>query len=99
MINKVDVATPEAVGRLRALHPEAVAVSAVDGSGMEDLLAAVEEKVAPEMVEIHRLFPYDRGDIVAALHRVGEVLSEEHGADGVIVRARVPAAEAGQFDA
>ncbi|NQV07625.1 GTPase HflX [bacterium] len=97
VINKVDVATPEAVGRLLAIHPEAVAVSAFDGTGMEALLTVVEEKVTPELVEIHRLFPYDRGDLIAALHRVGEVLSEEHGADGVIMRAMVSATEAGQF--
>ena len=33
--------------------------------------------------------PYDRGDVVAALHRDGEVLVEVHGEGGTRVRARL----------
>ncbi len=34
--------------------------------------------------------PYERGDVVAALHREGEVLVEVHGEGGTRVRARLP---------
>jgi GTP-binding protein HflX len=33
--------------------------------------------------------PYDRGDLVARVHRDGEVLSEQHEADGTRLTARV----------
>jgi GTP-binding protein HflX len=34
--------------------------------------------------------PYTRGDVLAALHREGEVLIEVHGEGGTRVRARIP---------
>jgi GTP-binding protein HflX len=42
--------------------------------------------------------PYERGDVVAAVHRAGEVLSEDHGPDATHLRARLDAAEAARFD-
>ena len=41
--------------------------------------------------------PYDRGDVLAALHRAGEVLVEVHADAGTRVRARLPDASAGRF--
>ena len=43
------------------------------------------------------LLPYDRGDLVSRVHDEGEVLEEEHRADGTLVRALVPAALAGEL--
>jgi GTPase len=36
--------------------------------------------------------PYDRGDVVARVHRHGEVQSVEHTDEGTRIDARVPAA-------
>jgi GTP-binding protein HflX len=41
--------------------------------------------------------PYDRGDVLAALHRAGEVLLEVHGEGGMRIKARLPEAAAGRF--
>jgi GTP-binding protein HflX len=41
--------------------------------------------------------PYERGDVVAALHREGEVLSEAHEPDATLVRARFRTGGAGRF--
>ena len=35
--------------------------------------------------------PFDRGDVLAAAHRLGEVLVEEPGEGGILVRARLDA--------
>jgi GTPase len=40
-LNKVDVAPPEAVAALRSAYPDAVAVSAVTGQGIEELRSAI----------------------------------------------------------
>jgi GTP-binding protein HflX len=40
-------------------------------------------------VNVEVLVPYDRGDLVSRLHSEGEVLGEEHRADGTLVTARV----------
>ena len=41
--------------------------------------------------------PYDRGDVLAALHRAGEVLVEVHDDDGTRVRARLPERDGRSF--
>jgi GTPase len=46
---------------------------------------------------IELVVPYDRGDVLAALHREGEVLTEAHEEDAVRVRARLDPAAAGKY--
>jgi GTP-binding protein HflX len=41
--------------------------------------------------------PYDRGDVLAAVHREGEVLVEKHGEGATVLRARIDGAGAGKF--
>ena len=97
VLNKTDTAPPQALRRLAARHPEAVAVSAVTGEGVERLVDEIDVRLQRESVDLEVLIPYDRGDLPAALHRVGEVLSESHEADGVRITARVPVSEAAPF--
>ena len=97
VINKIDIAQPVAVERLLALHPEAVAVSATTGLGIDALLEAVEVRLAPRWSDLDVTIPFDRGDLVSLLHRVGEIISEEHGPDGTRLKARVPNRHAAAF--
>lgn len=97
VINKVDAAPAPIVARLLALHPEAVGVSAVTGEGIDALLAALDERIARGTLSLDLLIPHGRGDLVAALHRVAEVLTQDHEAEGVRLAARLPAAEAAPF--
>jgi GTP-binding protein HflX len=41
--------------------------------------------------------PYDRGDVLAALHREGEVLVEVYEEGGTRVRARLPQTVTGHY--
>jgi hypothetical protein len=41
--------------------------------------------------------PYSRGDLLAALHREGEVLSSREDGQSMIVQARLPSAVLGHF--
>ncbi len=90
VLNKGDIADPTAFNRLRLLHADAVPISAVTGHGIEDLLEAIGKGLNAGMSEVELLVPYDRGDIVAAVHRRGEVLSSEHRPHGTLLRARLP---------
>jgi GTPase len=97
VLNKVDVADADDVKFLLAAHPRAVEVSAVTGEGVNvllDTLAARLRSLAP-IVEF--LVPYERGDVVAALHREGEVLVEVHAEGGSRLRARLPAPAVTRF--
>ncbi len=83
---------------MRSLHPEAVVISAVTGEGIGQLEAAITKALADRSDEVELRIPYDRGDVLASVHRVGEVLVEEHEGDGTKVRARLPRSIAPQYD-
>ena len=89
VLNKADVAPTETLARLRRREPHSVTVSARTGAGVEDLLAAIEHDLPRPRVEVDVLVPYAQGRLVARVHDEGEVLAEEHTADGTSLRARV----------
>ena len=94
--NKRDVAGNEAK-RLVDDHPGSVAVSAVSGEGMAELLAAVSDRLRALEAVLELVVPYRRGDVVAALHREGEVLVESHEEGATRLRARLDLAAAARF--
>jgi GTP-binding protein HflX len=71
VINKADAADEETLLRLKRAWPEAVLVSARTGRGIDDLRAAVEQRLPRPAVELRVLVPYDRGELVARVHRRG----------------------------
>jgi GTP-binding protein HflX len=66
-----------------------VVLSAASGVGIDDLLSVLSDRLRALFRVIELVVPYDRGDIVAAIHRHGEVLSEEHETDATRLRARL----------
>ncbi len=99
VLNKSDIADPLSMRRLQNLHPEAVTISAMTGEGLSDLQHAVTEMTRPAMVTLTLDIPYQRGDVAAAAHRAGEVLTEKHDEEGTILEVRVPARLADGFAA
>jgi len=97
VLNKSDVTPAAAVARLTGSHTEAITVSAVTGDGIPELLVALEDNLAPATVHLDVLIPYDRGDLVAEAHRVGEVLTETHEEQGTRLEALIPVADAAPF--
>jgi GTPase len=89
VVNKADVAEPEALAQLLARHPRAVAVSARTGAGIDDLMDRIAEVLPRPDVEVDVLVPFDRGDLVSRVHGDGEVISEEHTELGTRLKARV----------
>jgi GTP-binding protein HflX len=90
--NKVDVVDDPKP--LLVAHPDALAISARTGEGIDELLRAVGERLRAltQVVELH--IPYDRGDVVASVHREGEVLVETADEGGLRLRARLDDAAA-----
>ncbi|HET6793849.1 MAG TPA: GTPase HflX [Acidimicrobiales bacterium] len=95
--NKADAMPPAEMERLLERHPGSVAISALTGQGIPELLQAVGDRLraAANVVELE--IPYDRGDVLAAVHREGEVLVEEHNESSTHVRVRVDQAGAARF--
>jgi GTP-binding protein HflX len=94
---KSDAAERDEVKRLLGAHPGSVAVSARSGDGVDELLAAIGDRLRSLARVVEYEVPYERGDVLAALHRAGEVLIEVHGDDATRVRARLAEREAGRF--
>jgi GTP-binding protein HflX len=84
-------------GRLVDRHPGSVAISAVTGTGMEELLRAVGDRLRALGRVLELLIPYDRGDLLAAVHREGEVLMESHEEAAARVRVRMDDAGLARF--
>jgi GTP-binding protein HflX len=93
--NKADIA-PEGK-RWVDRNPGSVLLSAVTGEGVDGLGAAIAERLRAMAKVVELVVPYERGDVLAAVHREGEVLTEAHGPDATRVRARLDDVGASRF--
>lgn len=96
VFNKVDVA-PDAARDLQDDHVGSVGVSAVTGEGIELFLRTLADRLRALTTVLDLLIPYERGDVLASVHREGEVVSTTDDADGFRVRARLSDASAGRL--
>lgn len=90
-INKVDIADPEVVMEILRKEPNSYAFSVRTGFGIEGVVHAIEKSLPHPSVEIDVVIPYHRGDLVSAIHEKGEILHEEHLAEGTAIRGFVDA--------
>ena len=97
VFTKTDTVAPADLAAMVRLHPGAIAVSARTGDGVDALLAEFGKRLRALAQIVELLIPYDRGDVLAALHREGDVLVTVHEDTGIRVRARLPDATAGRF--
>jgi GTP-binding protein HflX len=95
VFNKAD--RGDGARHLAERHPGSVAVSAVTGDGIDDLLTAIADRVRTLTVVTELLIPFERGDALAAVHREGQVLVESAELLGVRVRARLEPASIGRL--
>lgn len=64
-------------------EPNAVMISALQGRGLDDLLAAIAKALPPTRARAKLLIPYTDGAAAAALRRDGVISAEEYRADGL----------------
>ncbi|HLF41124.1 MAG TPA: GTPase HflX, partial [Acidimicrobiia bacterium] len=85
--NKSDAAAPDTMAEV--VDAGAVPVSAATGEGVDKLLEVLGARLRALNAVVELSVPYDRGDVVAALHRDGEVLVEVHDEQATRIRARL----------
>jgi GTPase len=73
-----------------SLYPNAVAVSALEGVGLEKLLEKVGQVLADSMEHIAVLLPFSKGELVELFHRRGMVEQETHETEGTTIVGRLP---------
>ncbi|NCX32978.1 MAG: GTPase HflX [Actinobacteria bacterium] len=91
-LNKADIADPEVMRLVMREEPDAYPISVHTGAGIEALINAIEASLPRPKVEVRTLIPYNRGDLVSRIHEEGEILREEHLAEGTSLHARVDGA-------
>ncbi len=91
-LNKADIADPEMMRLVMREEPDAYPISVHTGAGIDALINAIEASLPRPKVEVRTLIPYNRGDLVSRIHEEGEILREEHLADGTSIHARVDGA-------
>jgi GTP-binding protein HflX len=96
VFNKADLA-PEVAAELVAEHEGSVALSAATGDGIDQFLTVLADRLRALGTVVELLVPYERGDVVAAIHREGEVVSTANDEAGLRIRARLAGASAGRL--
>lgn len=94
--NKSDLAT-EAAERLVERWPGSVSFSAATGENVDLLVRRVGDRLRALTRVVELVIPYERGDLLAAVHRGGEVLSESPGEGGMYIRGRFDEATVGRL--
>lgn len=97
-INKADIAKPEVVMELLRKESNAYAISARTGYGVDTLVKAIEAALPKPKVEIKAVIPFNRGDLVSAVHERGEIISEEYLPEGTKLHAMVDGALARKIE-
>lgn len=85
----------DGAARLADRHEGSLAASAATGDNLELLMATIGDRVRSMTELAHLVVPWDRGDVLAAVHREGQVLSEAAEEHGMRVTARLEPASLG----
>jgi len=81
--------------RLAARYEGSVAVSAHSGFNLDHLTAVIGDRVRSMTALAELMIPWDRGDVLAAVHREGQVLTESAEENGMRLKARLEPASLG----
>ena len=87
-VNKADL-SPEEAAKLSASEDGAPVFSARTGQGVAELLRKVADRLRSNDRVVALSVPVGRGDVVAAVHREGEVVDERYEGETVLLKARL----------
>lgn len=91
VLNKIDrLDDPDAAQDALDEFENAVAISALRGQGLDELLAAVSRKLYETLTPVEVLLPYEQGALIALFHEKGQVERVEHTRAGVRLSGRLP---------
>jgi GTP-binding protein HflX len=100
VFNKVDQLNGgNAITRLHELHPNSVAISATQGTGIEELLAEIGSQIRPERELLELKIPHEQSAVIARLHKVGQVLERRFLTTTTKFKARIPPHHHAEFAA
>jgi GTP-binding protein HflX len=91
VLNKIDeLDDPQQAQRALQDFPNAVAISALAGLGINEMLQMVSELLFERFSEVKVMLPYEQGALISIFHEVGQVERIEHVRGGVEITGRLP---------
>ncbi len=88
VFNKCDLLSEEERRALLVTNPEAVSISALDGSGLRGLLYRIASEASQGDVTMTVLVPYDKGMLMKMVHERCQILSERYVEGGLLATVR-----------
>jgi len=90
-LNKIDrLSDPERAKRVLAAFPKAVAISALTGENITELLTTIGQILYEKFEPISVRLPYNEGALIALFHEQGQVQHIEHDRKDVVIQGKIP---------
>jgi GTP-binding protein HflX len=90
-LNKIDkLPDPQAARESLVDMSNAVAISALTGAGIPDLIQLIENQLFETYTPIKVRLPYQQGQLISLFHEQGQVSHVEHGRGGVMMEGQIP---------
>ena len=98
-LNKADLLPDDTLPELTgvAANLPAVRVSALQGTGIDELLRCISDNLVLQFVPLDVLIPYSRGELVAQFHQFGTIEHECYEEGGTHLCGHMPANHSGPF--
>jgi GTP-binding protein HflX len=87
--NKIDLRGEEIRLSMDITGKRTFEISAVTGSGLEELKRGIEEIIPQDDIEVRLLVPYSEGWVIPFIHENGKVMEEEYVEEGIQVKATI----------
>jgi GTP-binding protein HflX len=97
--DRLDESTLAGIRKRVESDPDAVLVSALEGTGLEELREAIRGRLRRGWVEAAGRVPVAEGEILARLRKTAEILEERADEDSIHVRLRIEPSEWGRLAA
>ena len=98
-LNKVDrLRDPESARSIVSHVSKAVTISALEGTGIKDLLQVIQQELYENYAPIVVRLPYQEGALISLFHEAGQVERIEHARGGVLMQGRIPGRLLAQFN-
>jgi GTPase len=90
-LNKIDeLPDPEMAQAALASFPNAVAISALKGTGVPELLISIESELFENFSKVSVELPYPEGQLISLFHEQGHIERIEHSRKGVFIQGLIP---------
>lgn len=89
VFNKIDKLKPLEVAGLKIRFSQGAFVSALTKTGLDKLLARMEEASFDNLVKVELEIPFDEGKLIDEIYQLGEVIAKRYTSQGVNLTAKI----------